>query len=95
MYVKDGIAYAGNPKPILNVLCIRPLDNFKLMVEFNDGTQRVVDMTPVLGNPAFMPLRDKTIFDCVYLESGFPMWHDGEIDIAPEWLYENGHLVEG
>jgi len=90
----DGIAYADDPRPILHVLSARPLEDHKLKVKFSDGTQRVVDMAPLLDRPAFTPLRDKTIFDQAYVEFGVPMWCEGEIDIAPEWLREHGHPVE-
>ena len=90
----EGIAYAGNLKPILSVLNAYPLDNFILEVEFCDGVQNVVDMTSLMDSPAFLPLKDKAVFDCVYVEYGIPMWCDGEIDISPEWLYENGQKKE-
>ena len=94
MYIKDGIAYAGNTKPLLNVLSARPLDGHKLRIKFSDGVLSVVDMTPLLDSPAFAPLKDKAVFDQVYVEYGVPMWCEGELDIAPEWLRENGTPAE-
>ena len=94
MYIKDGIAYANESTPILSMLSVRPLDGHKLRVKFNDETQRIVDMTPLLDSYAFIPLRDKAIFDQVYIEFGVPLWCEGEIDIAPEWLQENGWPIE-
>ena len=94
MYIKDGIAYASDAKPILSVLSARPLEGHKLKVKLSNGSQYVVNMTPLLDRPAFVPLRDTATFDQVYVEYGVPMWRDGEIDIAPEWLLENGQPVE-
>jgi len=93
MYIKDGVAFAGDIRPILRVSCVRPLEGHKLKVAFSDGTQRVVDMAPLLNSFAFAPLKDAAVFNEVYVEYGVPMWCDGEIDIAPEWLQENGQLV--
>ena len=94
MYIKDGIAYADDPRPIMSVLSARPLDGYRLNVKFGDGAQCIVDMAPLLDRPAFTSLRDKEVFDQVYVEYGVPMWCEGEIDIAPEWLRENGQLIE-
>ena len=38
----------------------------------------------------FYLLKMKNIFNNVKLFYGFPTWNDGEIDIAPETLYEGG-----
>jgi len=94
MYIKDGIAYAGDSTPTLSVLSARPLEDHKLRVKFSDGTQRIVDMAPLLESHAFIPLRDKAIFDQVYVEFGVPLWCEGEIDIAPEWLQAHGQPTE-
>ena len=94
MYIKDDIAYADDPTPILYVSSAHPLKGYKLQVTFSDGMRHAVDMTPLLDNPAFAPLRDKAAFDDVYVEYGVPMWCDGEIDIAPEWLRKNGQPIE-
>jgi len=30
----------------------------------------------------------------VYLDYGVPVWADGDIDLAPEYLYEHSTLIE-
>ena len=35
------------------------------------------------------PLSDKTVFDTVYVDYGSTVWNNGDIDIAPEYLFEN------
>lgn len=88
MYIKNGIAYAGNEPPMLKVNGVRPLDNYKLWLRFNTGEARVIDLTPFLSQPAFAPLADINVFKCVYIDYGVPVWNEGDIDIAPETLYE-------
>ena len=94
MYIKDGIAYAENPKPLLKVSGVRPLPNYKLWVRFNTGEAKVFDFSEILSAPAFSPLKDKEVFNSVYIDYGVAVWNDGDIDIAPEYLYEHGVSVE-
>lgn len=94
MYIVDGIAYAGEQKKPVTVMSIRPLDGYKCQVYFNDGRSGIFDMADVLDKPAFAPLKDKALFDRVYLDFGAPTWCDGDIDIAPEYVYEHTDFSE-
>ena len=95
MYIKDGIAYAGEQAPTIKVSGVRPLDDFRLWVRFNTGEAKVFDFKPLLDKPAFAPLADKAVFDGVYIDYGVTVWNDGEIDIAPEALYKDGVAAGG
>jgi hypothetical protein len=88
MYERDGVVYAGNPIPILKVIVVQPLDDYRMHLEFSTGEIMEVDFTPLLDIPCFQPLRDKALFAQVYLDHGVPSWNRGSIDIAPETLYE-------
>lgn len=90
MYIKDGIAYADDPKPILQVSGVRPMDNHMLWVRFNTGETKLIDFKPFLSKRAFSPLTNMDIFRSVYIDYGTTVWNDGEIDIAPETLYREG-----
>ncbi|MBQ8576410.1 MAG: DUF2442 domain-containing protein [Clostridia bacterium] len=90
MYISDDIAYAGDPTPLLKVNSIQPLEQHRLKVQFSNGECRIFDCVPLLSMPAFAPLADETLFRSVVLEHGIPVWNDGDIDIAPELLYEKG-----
>lgn len=90
MYISNGIAYAENPKPILKISGVRPLDDYKMWVRFNTGEAKIFDFSPLLNTPAFAPLKDKEVFNSVYIDCGVTVWLDGDIDIAPEYLYDNG-----
>ena len=94
MYIKNGIAYAGEPAVQIKVSGVRPMKEHRLWVRFNTGEAKIFDFTPMLEKPAFAPLKDETIFRDVYIDYGIPMWCDGDIDIAPEFLYQNGILAE-
>lgn len=90
MYIKNGIAYAGEEKPPIKVCGIRPLTNYLLWVRFNTGEAKTFDFKKLLDSPAFSLLKDQTIFQSVYIDYGVPVWNNGDIDISPEYLYENG-----
>lgn len=90
MYIKNGIAYAGELAPPIKISGVRPMENYKLWVRFNNGVAKIFDFTPIIDSPAFSPLKDKDVFNSVYIDYGVTVWKDGEIDIAPEYLYEHG-----
>ena len=92
MYIIDGIAYAGEKKPPVRVSGVRPMDGYRLWIRFNTGETGIFDFTPLLSAPAFAPLRDPEIFRGVYIDYDTAVWQDGEIDIAPEYLYESAAL---
>jgi hypothetical protein len=87
MYEKDGIVYAGTLEPLLKVIAVQPLDGYRMHLEFSTGKTRVFDFTPLLDIPCFRPLREKSLFDQVYLDHGVPSWDGGNIDTAPEAVF--------
>ena len=95
MYIKNGIAYADDPAPLLKISGVRPLENYKLWIRFSNGEAKIFDFVPELNSPAFLPLKDVSVFNSVYIDYGIPVWNDGDIDIAPEYLYEHGVPAEG
>jgi hypothetical protein len=90
MRIIDGIAYADDPVPMREVVAVRPMDDYKLWLHFSTGEEKIFDFKPKLDFPVFKPLRDKSLFDSVYIDFGTAMWKNGEIDIAPERLYQDG-----
>lgn len=87
MYVKNGVAYSE--ETLLKVCGVRVLDNYKLWLRFNTGEIKIFDFTPLLSKPAFASLKDEKNFKNVYIDYGVLVWNDGDIDIAPEALYED------
>ena len=95
MYIVNGIAYAGEPTPAVKVGGVRPLDDYKLWVRFSTGEAKIFDFKPLLNDTGFSALKDESVFKQVYIDYGVTVWQDGEIDIAPEKLYEDGVAAEG
>ncbi len=95
MYVKDGIAYAGDQRPMMKVCGVRPMPGHKLWLRFNTGEAKIFDFAPMLQCPAYAPLQDEQVFREVYIDCGVTVWLDGRIDIAPEYLYANALSAGG
>ena len=95
MYIVDGIAYAGEKSLPIRVWGVRALKDFRLWVRFNTGEQKIFDCKQLLDSPAFTPISDPSVFQGVYLDYGVTVWNDGDIDIAPETLYEQGVKTDG
>ena len=92
MYIKNGIAYAGEQEPSIRVNGVRPLDDYMLWMRFSNGEERMLDCKPLLRDPAFAPLADMAVFRGVYIDYGLPVWMDGEIDISPEYVFGESTL---
>lgn len=62
---------------------------YTLLIEFNDGTEQVIDFEPVLYGPVFGPLRDPALFQQVELidYAGCLEWPTGA-DFDPETLHD-------
>ena len=70
------------------VTSVRPLDDYRLEVTFDDGTSGVVSLKDRLFGPVFEPLRDPAKFRQVSVdEFGAVCWPNGA-DLAPDALYE-------
>ena len=95
MYIKNGIAYAGEQAQPLKISGVRPLDDYKLWLRFSNGEVKIFDFSKELNAPAFSPLKDKAVFNSVYIDYGMTVWNDGDIDIAPEYLYKHGESAGG
>ena len=66
------------------------LDNYRILVLFNNGIQKVVDFANIVKRyPVFKPLNDMNLFKQFKVTDTLE-WDNGRIDIAPEFLYENG-----
>lgn len=73
------------------VRTVKPLDDMMMIVTFDSGEKRLYDATQLLAFPAFQPLKDEKVFKNAKVEYGVVTWNDGEIDIAPENMYENSY----
>ena len=90
MYVINGIVYADSEADSVTVKDANALDGMIMIVTFSNGEQRLFDAT-VLKGEVFEPLKNNDFFREFKIEFGTITWGDGEIDIAPEYLYKNSY----
>ena len=90
MYIIDEICYAGEPVPEIRVQNARLLRGGMLLVTFSTGEQRLFDTTVLTGS-AFEPLKDEKVLANFTIFHGVLTWQNGEIDIAPEMVYEESY----
>jgi hypothetical protein len=70
-----------------DVRIVKPLSDYKIYVEIEDGRKGVFDLTPYLDRGIFRELRDVNYFNQVGILFGAVTWpHDQ--DIAPETLLD-------
>jgi hypothetical protein len=65
------------------------LSDFTLLLTFNDGTTKEVNLESYLDQPIFEVLKDKNYFKKFSLNPFTIEWDNGA-DFAPEFLYSIG-----
>jgi hypothetical protein len=86
---KKNTSPAVIPSAPWRLINVRPLANYRLEVEFNDGTCGFVEMEKYINNPTsgvFRKLKDLTLFNKVYLAHGAVTWPE-DIDLAPDTMH--------
>ena len=73
--------------PLVRVKNVIPLKEFWVQLEFEDGTQKKINLKPFLHGPIFEAIRkDPRLFKQAKIEGGTIAWPNGA-DIDPDVLY--------
>ena len=72
----------------LSVKQVKPLEDFKLLLTFDNGEARIFDMNPYLEKGIFKELKDIVMFNSVKVSFDSIEWQN-EADMDPEVLYED------
>jgi hypothetical protein len=67
--------------------------DFQLELTFSTGETRIFDARPYLERGVFQRLRDPALFRQAFVAYGTVCWL-GNLDIAPETLYDRSRVVE-
>jgi hypothetical protein len=70
----------------LKVIKAEYIDNYKVMLTFNNDIKREVDLTYELDGAIFEPLKDIDYFKNFYIDCNTISWKNGA-DFAPEYLF--------
>jgi hypothetical protein len=71
------------------VVSVKPLENYRLEIEFSDGLRKVIDIHPFIRKGISAALNDESFFRQVMLEDGGGIaWPNG-YDFCPNFLRDD------
>ncbi|HDN80823.1 MAG TPA: DUF2442 domain-containing protein [Chloroflexi bacterium] len=70
---------------------VKYVSDYKLLLTFEDGSVKLVDLEPYLDGEIFEPLKDPAFFKKVRVDPDLDtiVWDNGA-DLSPDFLYEIG-----
>ncbi len=76
---------------LCDVVSVKPMPDFQIDLQYQNGERRLFDVRPLLAMKPWNRIAKPEIFSLVKVEYGTVVW-PGEIDIAPETLYDDSVL---
>ncbi len=67
---------------------VKPLDDYNLLISFDNNEIRIFDVKPYLKYKQFEDLKDISLFRTVKIDGLSISWSNGS-DICPDELYNN------
>ena len=68
------------------VKTVKPIINFRLLIGFENGEQKIFDVNPYLNKGIFKELKSVEIFNSAKVAGGTVQWSN-EADLCPDTLY--------
>lgn len=75
------------------IIEVKPLEDYKLMLVFENEEKRIKDMKPYLEKGVFKKLKDEEFFKTVKILYGAISWA-GEIELCADSLYMDSQPIE-
>lgn len=73
---------------------VTPLDDYRLLIEFDNHQRRAYDVAPLLKKEMFSPLKNHALFKAVKVEQGgYAVYWNCDIDISEHELWVHGQEV--
>lgn len=76
----------------IEVIMAEHLDGYRLLLQFNNGERKIVDLSNSLKGTVYTPLKDIDYFKNFSIKFNTIEWENGA-DFAPEYLYKIGTAV--
>ena len=76
---------------LCDVVSVKPMPDFQIDLEYKNGERRLFDVRPLLAVKPWNRIARPEVFSLVKVKYGTVVW-PGEIDIAPETLYDDSVL---
>jgi hypothetical protein len=77
----------------IGIKSVKPLEDYKILLQFENGEERIFDLKPYLSLGKFSELKDPNKFKTVRVSFDTIEW-DNNIDLDPEFLYEKSRKIE-
>lgn len=79
---------------LCDVVSVSPTSDFQIDLKYENGELRRFDMRPLLQMKPWSRIAEPALFRCARVDYGTVVW-PGEIDIAPETLYDDSISLNG
>ena len=76
----------------LSIIDVIPLENYKLLLTFENKEKRIFDVSPYLDVGKFSELKDPSVFKSVRVNFDSIEWSN-HLDLAPDLLYQKGAAI--
>jgi hypothetical protein len=77
----------------LSIKKVEPVGDYKLHLTFENGEEKIFDISPYLNMGKFAELRDLSLFNSVAIRFDTIEWAN-RLDMDPEFLYEKSIKIE-
>ena len=75
---------------------VKVIDNYILLVEFDNNKKKKYDVGPLLNKTMFSPLKNPALFKAVTVEQGgYAVTWNSDIDISEHELWRHGQEANG
>ncbi len=75
------------------IVDVQVLENYKLLLTFDNNVRKIKDMKPYLEKGVFKKLKDEEVFNKVKISFGTISWGN-DIDMCADSLYETSEEVK-
>ena len=78
----------------LAIIEVKALDNYRLLIKFENGEERIFNVAPYLETGKFAELKDPALFKSVMVKYDTIEWAN-QLDLDPEMIYEKSVDYKG